>query len=250
MPGKREPTWITRIKERRDAPQPVEVRPSEGKPQDERQAFLTVLEPIIEHVPELAKLERTVQSLEKEQADATARVHGLMVRANEARESDLDREAAALNRGRAVPQRKEPEIRSQLEGAQRDVEVLARRHQLAVADRSRYVGEHRDELLDLLRSSHAGESRKVAESARVTLEDLLWVFAVEDSARELMRTFPEPQPENTAQPQGLTNIYGPVSTATVSGTQPRRGDIEGTLRYLISLGSETVVGEASDGDAA
>jgi hypothetical protein len=110
----------------------------------------------------------------------------------------------------------------------------------------------RGELLELLRTSHAGESKKVAESARVALDDLLRVYAVEDSARELVRTFPEPQPEQVGDLPGqpLTTIWGPLTTQHVSGTTPHRGDLESALRYLISLGSETVIGDASDGNAA
>jgi hypothetical protein len=74
--------------------------------------------------------------LEREHGEAQARVQGLANRALEARERDLDGEAAALNSGRKVPKPKEPELRSQLEGAQRELEDLERRLTLAGSDRS------------------------------------------------------------------------------------------------------------------
>jgi hypothetical protein len=44
-----------------------------------------------------------------------------------------------LNAGKKPPPRKEPELRSQLEAAGRELEVLERRLALAQADRARFI---------------------------------------------------------------------------------------------------------------
>ena len=209
-----------------------------------------MFELVIEKVPELQRLEQTVAALEREHAEASTRVVALSNKVLEAGEDDLNREAAALNRGRKVPKPKEPELRSQLESAQREVEVLARRLSLAQADRSRYIQEHREDIMRLLAQAQEAEGEKVAEGASRMLEDLLRYFQAEEDARAMRRLIPEPVEENTGETGTGCGGVGPMTTHSVSGG-PRRGDLEGALRYLVSLGKPTLVGEgAEDSDAA
>jgi hypothetical protein len=208
-----------------------------------------VFSQIVGKVPELAKLEDTIASLEQEHANAQARVQALAHKTAQARETDLDREAAALNAGTRPPKPQEPRLREQLENAERDAEILVRRLALAQSDRSRYVQEHHERLALLLEEARRAEAARVAVGAGQTLEWLLTYFAVEDDLRSLQRLHPAPQPENTDGPQGHTVVFGPVNTRNVGGG-PRRGDLEGTLRHLMSLGPATEVGEAPDEGAA
>ena len=208
-----------------------------------------MFELIIAEVPELARLEHSVAKLEREHGEATAKVAGLSNKVAQAREDDLNREAAALNNGRKVPKPKEPELRSQLESAQRELEVLERRLTLAGSDRSRYIQEHHEELMRLLAQAQAAEGEKVAEGASRVLEDLLRYFKAEDDARAMQRLVPVPVQENTGAPERAVAVWGPVGTQTVTGG-PRRGDLEGALRYLAGLGEASVVGDTEGNDAA
>ena len=208
-----------------------------------------MFELIIEKVPELRKLEQSISSLEQEHFKAQGRVQGLANRVAQAREDDLNREAAALNSGRKVPPPKEPELRSQLEGAQRDLEVLERRLALAQADRAKFIQSNHERLAELLAQAQASEGEKVAVGARQVLDDLLRLYKAEDDARALRRLVPEPANENTGAPERATAVWGPLTVANSTGG-PRRGDLEGALRYLESLGPTTVVGEGSEAGAA
>jgi hypothetical protein len=201
-----------------------------------------MFELIIEKVPELRKLERAVEALQQEHGEASARVVALASKVAQAREDDLNREAVALNNGRKPPKPKEPELRTQLEGAQRELEVLGRRLALAGSDRSRYIQDHGEELMRLLAEAQAVEGEKVAEGASRVLEDLLRYFKVEDDARAMGRLMPATAPENTGEPQKAVTVWGSMTTQNFGGG-PARGNLEGTLRYLASLGGGTVVGE-------
>src|SRR5215208_6435145 len=209
-----------------------------------------MFESIIEKVPELRKLEEAVTKLEREHAEASAKVAALTNKVAQAREDDLNKEAVALNHGRKPPKPKEPELRSQLERAQRDLEVLERRLTLAGSDKSRYVQEHHEELASLLAQAQAAEGEKVAKGASRVLEDLLRYFKCEDDARAMGRLVPAAALENTseAEPEKSVTVWGPMSMRNVTGG-PARGDLEGTLRYLGSLGAATVVGEDSESGA-
>jgi DNA repair exonuclease SbcCD ATPase subunit len=205
---------------------------------------------IIQKVPELQRLEETVADLQQQQAAAQAKAAALANRVAQAREDDLNREALALNRGGKAPKPKEPELRSQLERAQRELEVLERRLALAGSDRSRYIQEHHEELTRLLMEAQKAEGEKVAGGAATVLEDLLRYFKAEDDLRALRRLVPAAAPENTGAPQKSVTVWGNVTTQNFGGG-PARGDLEGTLRYLASLGSTatTVVGEDAEGAA-
>ncbi len=61
-----------------------------------------MLETIIGKLPDLEKLESTVSDLEAKHGQAQARVQSLAHKTGQAREDDLNREAAALNSGRKV----------------------------------------------------------------------------------------------------------------------------------------------------
>ncbi len=76
-----------------------------------------MLDLIIEGLPELEKLEGTVTDLERKYAQAQARVQALAHKSAQARENDLNLEAAALNAGRKSPNPTEPALREQSERA-------------------------------------------------------------------------------------------------------------------------------------
>jgi hypothetical protein len=202
---------------------------------------------IIESMPELQKLEATVAELERKHAEASARVQALALKVQQAREGDLNREAAALNAGRKVPSPDEPGLREQLDGAGRDAEVLSRRLALAEGDRARYLSEHHATILGLLAEAHASEGERVAAAATEALEGLLRRFAAEDDARGLQRLHPAPQEENRGGPQSMVTVWGPQSTVNAGGG-PSRGSLEGTLQYLISLGAPTVIEAGAEDD--
>jgi hypothetical protein len=115
---------------------------------------------IIEKLPDLQRLEATASDLEGKHGQAQARVQALALRTAQAREDDLNREAAALNSGRKVPNASEPGLREQLEGAGRDAEVLGRRLALANNDRALYLAENHELLLGLLGEAHASEGER------------------------------------------------------------------------------------------
>jgi hypothetical protein len=144
-----------------------------------------MFELIMDQLPELQRLEQAVANIEQERAEAQGRHAQLVQEVAAVREDDLNREAAALNDGRKVPKPKEPELRSQLEGAQRRLEVLERRLALAQADRSRYIHEHHEELSRLLMEAQDAEGERVAEGASQVLADLLRYFKAEDDIRAL-----------------------------------------------------------------
>jgi len=157
-----------------------------------------VFDQIIESLPELRKLETTVSDLERQHAEASARGQGLVLKVQQAREDDLNREALALNSGRKVPNATEPALAEQLADAGRDAEVLARRLALANGDRARYLSEHHGEILARLEAAHALEGERVAAAASEALAALAAYHGAEDAARNLQRLHPAPSPENRA----------------------------------------------------
>jgi hypothetical protein len=192
---------------------------------------------IIESLPELQKLEATAFDLERKHGESQARVAALGHRTNQAREHDLNAEAVALNAGRKPPKPTEPQLREQLDGAGRDGEVLGRRLALAQGDRARYISEHHAEILALLQQAHAAEGERVAAAAS---DALAAYHGAEDAARNLQRLHPAPAPENVGGPQSSVTVWGALTTRNYAGG-PQRGDLEGTLQYLVSLGAPTIV---------
>jgi hypothetical protein len=207
-----------------------------------------VFELIADKLPELQRLERVVATLEQERTEAQGRHAQLVQEAATAREDDLNREAAALNAGKRTPKPKEPALRSQLEGVERELEVLERRLALAQADRARFIQSNHERLAALLMEAQASGGERVAEGAARVLENLLVYFKAEDDIRALRRLVPAPVEENTGAPERVTAVWGSLTTRNITGG-PARGDLEGTLRYLISLGETTIVGEDAEGAA-
>jgi hypothetical protein len=207
-----------------------------------------VFELIADKLPELQRLERVVANLEQERTEALGRHAQLVQEAATAREDDRNREAAALNASKKPPKPKEPALRSQLEGVERELEVLERRLALAQADRARFIQSNHERLAALLMEAQASEGERVAEGASQVLADLLRYFKAEDDIRALRRLVPAPAEENTGAPERVTAVWGSLTTRNITGG-PARGDLEATLRYLVSLGETTVVGEDAEGAA-
>jgi hypothetical protein len=207
-----------------------------------------VFDLISDKLPELQRLERVVADLEQAHGDARGR-HALLVQeAATAREDDLNNEALALNRGKKLPKPREPELREQLEGVERELQVLERRLALAQADRARFIQSNHERLAALLMEAQASEGERVAEGASQVLADLLRYFKAEDDIRALGRLVPAPAEENTGAAQQSVTVWGSLTTRNITGG-PARGDLEGVLRYLESLGETTVVGEDAEGAA-
>jgi hypothetical protein len=161
----------------------------------------------------------------------------------------LNAEAVALNRGRKPPNPTEPALREQSEGAARDLEVLQRRLALAVAERGRFLSEHQGEILALLGEAHSAEGERVAAAAEAALTALTAYHRAEDDARNLQRLHPAPQEENWGSPESTSVVWGALTTRNYAGG-PQRGDLEGTLQYLISLGAPTIIEAGAEEDGA
>jgi hypothetical protein len=208
---------------------------------------------IVEKLPDLQRLETTVTELERKHAEGSARVQALAHKTAQAREDDLNREALALNAGRKPPNTSEPALAEQLAGAQRDLQVLERRLTLANSDRALYISQHHKEIMGLLEAAHGAEGARVAAAAEAALAALAAYHKAEDDARNLQRLHPAPSPENVGSPESTSVVWGHVNTRNYAGG-PQRGDLEGTLQYLISLGGATIVEagaeEGEDSDAA
>jgi chromosome segregation ATPase len=204
-------------------------------------------EQIIEGLPELQKIEATVAALEREHAEATARVQSLSLRAAQALEDDLNREATALNRGRKVPSATEPHLREQLDSAARDLEVLSRRLTLAQTDRALYISQHHKEIMGLLEAAHGAEGARVAAAAEAALTALTAYHRAEDDARNLQRLHPAPAQENVGGPESVSIVWGALTTQNLTGGTPR-GTLEGVLRQLVALGAPTVIEAGGEDD--
>jgi hypothetical protein len=209
-----------------------------------------VLEQIVDSIPELRDLDSTVRTLEEDHAKAVAKVQALLQKVGEAKESDITREAEALNAGRRPPPKSAPKLEEQLRDADYEVSVYQRRLQLATADRGTYIREHLPELLGKLKEAHGEEAGKLSRSATGALRHLGGVHKAEDDARELQRMFPAPVEENTSEAASLTTISTISPVQSTANIQPgrRRGELEQTLQFLIGCGmpEEAVVGPTPD----
>jgi hypothetical protein len=202
---------------------------------------------IIGSLPELQTIESTVTDLERKHAVASARVQALAHKTAQAREDDLNREALALNAGRKPPNASEPALAEQLAGAQRDLQVLERRLTLANSDRAIYLSQHHEEIVGRLGEAHASEGERIAAAATEALAALLRYFRAEDDARNLARLHPRPALENSGGPESVSVVWGSLTTVNATGG-PSRGSLEGTLQYLVSLGTPTIVEAGAEGE--
>jgi hypothetical protein len=190
--------------------------------------------------PELRELQQKVASLEQERNEAETRASQLRVAVRDAHFEDIAREAAALNADKRPAKPKEPELKAQLEGAERRLEVLQHRLALAQSDVSKYVQAHHEELYALLDEAQRAEAAKVAEGARKLLAGLSRYYAVDEDVKAMRPMLPGPPetgPPGSADPTPLTQVFMGLTTQKVMGG-PQRGEIEETLRYLASLADE------------
>jgi hypothetical protein len=193
-----------------------------------------MFESIHDKVPELDQLQTTVTKLEQEVHDASTRVAQLEAEAQSAHEDDLLREAKALNAGRRVPAPKEPELRGQLEGAQRRLEVLQRRLQLAQADLARYISENAHALSRLVSDAKAAKAREVSELA-APLAKALNDYQLPDADARALRPYVEgPQEENSGEPQDSVYFLGPMRRENAFGTDRIAGESIGRVQALVN----------------
>jgi hypothetical protein len=213
-----------------------------------------VLESIVDQLPALAEHERKTTDLEREIAETQSRIYALNSRILEQKETDLNNAAKALNAGRKAPAAKAPALEHQAQESAEALLLLQRRHELASSERSRFVQDHRAEIVSLLTNVHRDAAQQVSKRAEDTLALLLKLYAIEDEERQLARHYPEPQPEpdptQEITPQPITTIWPLQTTANIAAPGRRRGEIEETLRYLVGMGAETEVGPTPEESGA
>jgi hypothetical protein len=188
--------------------------------------------------PRLGDLQQKVATLEQEHNEAEARAAQLRAEVQEARNQDITAEALALNAGKRPPKPKEPELRAQLEGAQRRAEVLGRRLALAQSDVSKYVQVHHEELYQKLAEAERLKAQKVADGARQLLSDLSRYYQIDEDRKAMKPMLPPPPetgPPGSAEADRITTIFAGLQTSASLSSGPPRGTIEEILRHLASL---------------
>jgi hypothetical protein len=198
----------------------------------------------------LIELELQVDSLEQRQAEQSAVVAGLRRDLEQAKEDDLNREAAALQTEAAKPKPKAPEIERALQAAQHDFEVIGRALQMAQDDASRYKAKNCEKLLLELAKAKAGRAKEVSAHARPLLEAIRGFYQVDDDSKELrpyIQQVQETGPPGTGSPERYTlDVGGGMTTQNVYGDRVagmERGSLESLIRSLVQL--ETAYAETS-----
>jgi hypothetical protein len=217
-----------------------------------------MFESIHEQAPELARLQAAVAKLEQETHEAASRVAQLQTELQDTRNSDLDREALALNRGRKPPRAKAPEVEAQLQGGTRRWEVLQRRLALAQSDVARYISENADNLMRLVREAKAQKAREVSELASPLAQALHELQLPDADIRALQPHLEGPQEENFGEPQPSITVWGPQTRQTAFGERVAGmtlGQLEAVATELSGLaaryeqGDTTIIGEVDEGAA-
>jgi chromosome segregation ATPase len=193
-----------------------------------------MFESIREQEPELERLQAVVIKLEQEEAEAQTRVAHLQTELQETRNSDLDREALALNRGQKPPKPKASEVEAQLEDAARAWEVLQRRLQLAQSDVAGYISENAQALSRLVSEAKAAKAREVSELA-APLAKALHEYQLPDADARALKPYVEgPAQENTLEPQDSVYFLGPMRRENAFGTDRVAGESIGRVQALVS----------------
>jgi hypothetical protein len=213
--------------------------------------------------PELDQLQADVARLEQEVYEASSRVAQLEADAASAHEDDILREAKARNDGKRVPSPKEPEIRAQLAGAARRLEVLQSQLSLKQSELSRYMGSNAQELGRLLAEAELAGAREVSELAAPLVKALDKYQQPALDARALRPYLGEPAQENSAGPQDTVFFLGPLRRENAFGPERIAGVPIGRAAAIVAemvnlpsrheQGDATIVGptpEESDEGAA
>lgn len=190
----------------------------------------------------MVELQEQVDSLEQHQAEQHAVVGGLRRELEQAKETDLNQEAAALKTGGAKPKPKAPEIERALEAASHDLEVIGRAWTMAQTDLGQYKAKNCEKLVGELHRAKAKRAQGVASLAKPLLEELRGFYAVDDDMKELKPYLQEER--ETGEPgsgeaQRYTLALGGVQTTQnvfgnrVAGME--RGVLEGVIRSLVQL---------------
>lgn len=185
------------------------------------------------------ELQAQIDSLEARSMEQQATVQRLRRALEQARESDLNGEAAALASGSDKPKPKAPTIERRLDAAQHDAAVYERALTMAKNDLSRYYAAHVAELMGKLAQAKAERAREVAELAGPLLAALRGFYATDDDAKTL-RPYLAP-PEETGPPgsepgQKITTVYGgaPMTTQNVFGADRIAGLARGELEQVVA----------------
>jgi len=202
--------------------------------------------------PRLTELHEQVDSLEQRQAEQHAVVAGLRRDLEQAKEDDLNLEAAALKTEAAKPKPKAPEIKRALEAAAHDLEVVARALAMAQSDIGQYRAKNSEKLLDGLQRAKAARARAVASRAKPLLEELRGFYAVDDDMK-VLKPYLQHESPGSGEAQKYSLFLGGVQTTQsafggrVAGLE--RGNLEAVIAALVRL-EEDYPAAAGGTDAA
>ncbi len=196
--------------------------------------------------PKLTKLQDELIGLEQHRQRAEEQASLLQNGLPSARERDLAEAAAAIRGGSDLPGNAHEEaIIAELERARRDAVVYQRAVAAAQTDIGVLRTQHQAELFNDVTQRRAEIAAEMAEGAR-TAAAAYTRYA--DLERLVTTLEPVAGVEETDQPaRSVTHIL------FATGRQaPERGEIEGTLGYLVGLGEGEVevAHEVTDGEAS
>jgi hypothetical protein len=198
-----------------------------------------------------AELGQQIDSLEQRQAEQHAMVGGLRRELEQARETDLNQEAAALQTEAAKPKPKAPEIERALEAAEHDLEVIGRAWTMAQTDLGQYKAKNCEKLLRKLQRTKTKRAQGVASRAKPLLDELRGFYTVDEDIKELklyLHQERETGEPGSGEAQRYTLALGGVQTTqSVFGNRVaglERSQLEGVIASLARL--ETVYPEASE----
>lgn len=186
--------------------------------------------------PRLTKLTAEIVGLEARYREQQQRHAQLQRELQQARESDLNAEARAVQTGGKRPKPKAPELERSLLAAEHDAEVLRRALTMAQQDHAQFIAQHKGEIREAILESLHSRARELREHSLACLE----LFgALEDSRKDLraVREEPEPEPEMPADWRGnrVSSSFIGFGPNAAPPPGPSRGEVEQTLAFLAGL---------------
>jgi hypothetical protein len=189
--------------------------------------------------PKLDRIQNEIASLERNLSRAEGEAQQARAQLGAAHERDIAAEAKAYRAGKAAPEPvHEPQVRAELEAAERRVAVTQHALQAAREDLGGFLAVHQSALYQ---DALEARDRIGREAARAAQEAQRSYSRYEGLSRTLKGLAPPPSietgPPGSGDPPVMrtTNSFiGMVHTARQAG--PDRGRIEQVLGYLVSLG--------------
>lgn len=188
-----------------------------------------------ERWPKLKKHLEEVASLDNRVRESESQVQKLRAALPHAEQKDLDNAAAAVRDGKDVPHATNTDsAKRQLEAAERTKNIMARAAESARQDLNSFMAQHQQQLFEDVAQARAEIAREAAGAARTALG----AFSKWSDIHYLLRDLaPPPEAPDYNKPAArLTQTVMGIHTTQSSG--PARGDIEGALQHVISLGEE------------